>query len=139
MRVPLLLGLVLAGGCNVTVSDAVPDVPVDESFTLAPGESVEIEGADLRVRFLEVRGDSRCPADVECVWEGDAEVVVETVREGLSRVWHLHTAGEKAGGSPSAEVGEHVLRLVGVAPQPRTDGPIAQREYRVTFRVVTAQ
>lgn len=138
MRVPLLLGLAVAGGCNVAVSDAVPDVRVDESFVLAPGESVEIEGADLTVTFLEVRDDSRCPADVQCVWAGEVVLSAETIQAGVGETWQLHS-GEQGGGSTRAELGSYRLELLGVAPEPRTQGdPIAPGEYRATFRVVAA-
>jgi len=33
--------------------------------------------ADIEIRFVEVLEDSRCPKDVNCVWAGEAKVVIE--------------------------------------------------------------
>lgn len=51
------------------------------SAVLAPGESAtSLDG--LRVTFLEVVSDSRCPMDVMCVWMGEAVVLLEVQPRG---------------------------------------------------------
>ena len=45
-------------------------------FALGPGQSAEVIGGDLYFVFTEILADSRCPMDVVCVWEGDAEAAV---------------------------------------------------------------
>jgi len=41
-----------------------------EPVTLAQGESLFFPGESLRLRFLDVPEDSRCPPDVVCIWAG---------------------------------------------------------------------
>ena len=54
------LGVLLAlVGCASAVSRMT--VPLGQPVTLAPGQSVEIAGENLRLTFLNVVTDSRCP------------------------------------------------------------------------------
>ncbi len=50
---------------------------LDKEFTLSIGQVAVVKGADLQVRFLEVTGDSRCPADVTCIWQGEVTCNIE--------------------------------------------------------------
>src|SRR6266404_7236915 len=52
------------------------------AFSLPAGKTAGINGSRTRIRFDEVRNDSRCPADVTCVWAGDAQVVLTISRNG---------------------------------------------------------
>ncbi len=51
-----------------------PTLPGPVTFTLAPGESAS--SADVRVTFIRVVSDSRCPLGVACVTAGDAIIEV---------------------------------------------------------------
>ncbi len=48
---------------------------VDDSFSLAVGETASVEGTDLSLTFDAVTRDSRCPKDVSCIVAGEAVVV----------------------------------------------------------------
>ena len=50
--------LVLAGCAGAT---SPTTVPLGQTVTLAPGKSVDITGEGLRLTFLNVVADSRCP------------------------------------------------------------------------------
>ena len=43
-------------------------------------KSISIE--DINLKFEEVLSDSRCPKDVECVWAGEAKVLIEIYQNG---------------------------------------------------------
>ncbi|MGK0296291.1 MAG: hypothetical protein ACI884_002468, partial [Ulvibacter sp.] len=47
---------------------------------IALGETVTFKKAT--VKFLKVVEDSRCPSDVNCIWEGQAIVLVEVAETG---------------------------------------------------------
>lgn len=53
-----------------------------QEFSLPIGKEASIKGADLRIGFEDVIEDNRCPLDVNCVWEGQAEILVKLVYEG---------------------------------------------------------
>ena len=57
----LLCCLLCVTSCDEN-SPLSPTVPLNERFTLAPGETVTVSGTDLQLEFVRVTGDSRCPA-----------------------------------------------------------------------------
>ena len=64
--------------------------------------------------------DSRCAPDVQCVWEGDAEIALQwRAAGGGSQDLRLHTSAK--GGSTSARAGSRTITLValerGIAPK----------------------
>ena len=99
------------------------------AFTLAPGQTATVRRADARVTFREVREDSRCPVDVQCVWAGDAKVEVTIARTGAPT--ETKTLSITA---PDNEVqsGNMKLRFVGLTPVPR-QSDTAPRNYLAEF------
>jgi hypothetical protein len=105
----LLLGVLLAAGCNSTTSpistSSVPpsttspgSAPVSTVspgalFVLAPGAGVALTGSDLTIRFLDVTGDSRCAQGVTCVQAGWATARVEFTTAGGTETVSLKDTG----------------------------------------------
>lgn len=125
-----LAALVVLASCGTSPAAARP-VSLGEPFTLAPGETAQVEGAGLTVTFESVSADSRCPMDVTCVWEGDAVVLV-SARPATAVPRELHTSGRF---TTEAEVGEYRVRLVALTPVPRQGASPAPGEYRATVVV----
>jgi len=50
-------------------------------FQLKIGQTASIESKNIKLRFLNVTEDSRCPADVVCIWEGQVTVLVNVMRD----------------------------------------------------------
>ena len=48
-----------------------------ESFDLKIGESVSIKNEQLSFQFVHVPEDSRCPLGAQCIWAGNAAVVIK--------------------------------------------------------------
>jgi hypothetical protein len=107
-------------------------VPLHSRFTLAPGAVALVERADLRVQFLRVSGDSRCPADAICIQGGDALVHVRVLDDRSPADYELHT-----GDTSRASAAHRGFRLVLVElqPYPFSSRPIAGDEYRATLMV----
>jgi hypothetical protein len=106
-----------------------------EEFRLGVGRAATIEGEDLTVRFIGVREDSRCPTTVNCIWEGNAQIVVEVSKppndtERLA----LNTNPQFATKGPYLE---YIVALNRLEPYPRTTRPIPEGRYRAAL-VVTA-
>lgn len=108
---------------------------VGESFTLAPNRERSIPTVGLVVRFVDVPTDHRCPLDVTCVWEGDAEVLVTVVQDGEARTFRLHTPRDLIGPTSVELVSGHRLELLGLEPGPVSDRETPLDDYRATFRV----
>ena len=131
MRRFLLVFCLLAATACDEKSPVGPSVPLNDRFTLARGELARVEGADVRLQFVEVTGDSRCPADAVCIQGGDAIVHVRVI-DGSTTAYELHT-----GDSSRAAVLHQQLRveLVQLQPFPFSSRTIAPDEYRATFTV----
>lgn len=120
--IPALLALLVLFACSDDTpagadsrGELANSVEVGETFRLSPGQRVAVGDDGLVVGFRGVRDDSRCPTDVECVWSGDAAVVVSVaVGRAASRTITLHTDLEPR----AARIGELALRLVSLAPEP---------------------
>ena len=109
-----------------------PSVGMNERFTLAPGEVATVREVDLNVQFVDVTGDSRCPADAICIQGGDALVNIRVLDNGATSTYELHT-----GDSSRATVTHKQVRiaLVELAPYPFSSRTIAPGEYRATLTV----
>ena len=129
---PSLAALLLLASCSTSPS-APRAVSLDDSFTLAPGQTAQVGNTSLRVTFESVSADSRCPVDVTCVWEGDAAVIVSLPLTGGARIQHeLHTSGRYP---TEVDAGDYRVRLADVAPVPRSGASPAPGDYRATLLV----
>jgi hypothetical protein len=104
-------------------------VPMNQEFTLAPGNTATIQGTSIRLEFVRVSGDSRCPRDAVCVLGGDALVIVR-VTDGGSSDYELHTGDESRASVTHAGVR---IELVTLQPYPFSARTIAPDDYRATF------
>jgi len=103
-----------------------------ESFELHPGASASLSGG-LMITFDRVESDSRCPMDALCVWAGDAIVTVSLSKAADGRVQReLHTDPRASEASYLA----YSIKLVALAPYPRSDRQIRPQDYVATLTVV---
>jgi len=128
--VVVALCLLAATACDE--SQTGPTVGLNERFTLAPGSVAAIRDADVRVRFDDVTGDSRCPADAVCIQAGDALVHIRVSEDGSTDSYVLRT-----GDSSRAVVvhGDVRIALLELQPYPFSNRTIAPGDYRATFSV----
>jgi len=127
----LLICLLCVTGCDEK-SPVGPTVPLNERFTLSPGEVAEIDDVDLKVQFVRVTGDSRCPADAICIQGGDALVQVLASDGQSPTLLGLHTGDA----SQASAVYQGVrIALVELQPYPFSSRTIAADEYRATLTV----
>jgi hypothetical protein len=102
-----------------------------QSFELRPGSSAILRDG-LKVTFDEVRADSRCPMDALCVWAGDAIITVRLSQSaGRQAERALHTQGSGS----EAQYLAYVIKLVALAPYPRSDRQIRPDDYVATLTV----
>jgi len=102
-------------------------VSLNQEFVLAPGQTVRIAETGYALTFERVAEDSRCPADVTCVWEGNAEVRVQMRTADGDSLLKLNTAVEPR----AATLSGLRLELRAVEPLPRAGVPVADSSYRV--------
>ena len=73
--VKLSSALLLLAACATTRGATQVKAPLGEEFRVRTGQTAQVE--DLRVRFLRVTEDSRCPINARCIRAGSAKVEVE--------------------------------------------------------------
>lgn len=66
---------------------------IGEEFSLSIGETASLKGEQLRIQFLEISEDSRCPRNVQCIWEGRAIAVIEVFKDNTSQEIELVEQG----------------------------------------------
>jgi hypothetical protein len=111
---------------------AARDAALDQEFEIRVGQWVTIEGERLRVTFSRVAEDSRCPEGVQCVWAGNAKVVLK-----LSKARRrASTMSLNTGLDPrQAAYRGYEVRLVKLDPYPKENRHIRRRDYVATLVV----
>ena len=72
----LITSLSFAQDSTTTKKVTPPKIVTKLNF----GESVQFE--DIRLKFVEVVQDSRCPKAVQCIWAGEVIVLVDVFKNG---------------------------------------------------------
>ena len=132
--VPALVLVVsaLSAGC-AGHANSPNDTPLGQKFDLRAGSSAVLDGG-LKVTFERVPADSRCPMDALCIRAGDATVALAISRDGADAV-----ARELRTDSAASETSYsgYSIKLVALAPYPRSDRPILPEDYVATLTVAS--
>ena len=92
-----------------------------QDFSMTPGDTTPLaDGSQLR--YLRMVNDSRCMPDVQCIWEGDAELSFQWQKNGGGQeTFSLHSSGRI--GEKDRMLGTQRLTLLslarGAAPEAR--------------------
>ncbi|HWL39224.1 MAG TPA: hypothetical protein VNO75_03220 [Gemmatimonadaceae bacterium] len=124
-RVARLVLAVLALSACASMENTVVAEP-GVGFSLPLGSVAELRGSGTQLAFKRVTEESRCPTSVTCVWAGDAKIEITLSRQGgaeESRILSLTPPNNEA------QIGNLVVRFVGLAPYPATPEPNAPRRY----------
>lgn len=117
---------------------ADPEAPRAEApglvVTLRLEETVTARGLELR--WVEL-ADSRCPADVQCIWEGEAVVTLEVGGDGLETT-RIELGLRPGGTSEPLALAGHLLRLLSVEPYPGADRGAEHSEQVATLELRAA-
>ena len=139
---PVLLPLLLALSCGAACGSDTPRTPAEAPASVpatAPATSGEVElgvgesgtAGGLELTLVSVSGDSRCPAGVACVWQGDAVATVRARAEGADESFELHLTVDPR----STVVDGRRITFRALAPPAVEGRKIAADEYRATFGV----
>src|SRR5213595_3393904 len=96
----VLMGIVcslLVGGSNAADGTTrtkrhKPVTRLSREVKLNVGQKLTVPETSLRITFTAVENDSRCPADVTCVWAGNAAVKLELSGLGKAKSVTLNTS-----------------------------------------------
>ncbi len=124
----LLLGL--CTGC--AGGDEFVKASLGQEFSLRIGQTAEIEGEQLAIRFNSVTADSRCPKDVQCFWAGEVKCDVTVTYQGTPSNITLTQPGMT---EPSSEIYKEYKLVYSVKPYPEAGKQISDAEYRLNLTV----
>lgn len=106
--------------------------PYGDDFVLQHGQRALVGGETL-VRFIGIAEDSRCPSDVECVWEGNARADLEMRVSGYDPVrFSLNT---HTGFTNDTVINGVRIQLLDVMPYPKSTVSIDPKAYSVRLVV----
>ena len=130
MRLPrgisLLLVVALGGACGS--NPTIPSLPA--TVTLAPGESATAES--VRVTFVQVLSDSRCPTNAMCVVAGEAIAQFKITVRGNEATSDL---GVVDPAKRSTAVGGTTFVLEALQPHPIAGQSTDPKAYRATMEI----
>jgi hypothetical protein len=124
-------GFLLLGGCAGTPGHV--EAGLGQEFSLAIGQSAQIAGENLVIKFEEVVEDSRCPKDVVCVWAGRVSCAVEITYNGSPYRMVLVQPGLTD--QHIGETYEKYQLTFNVEPYPEAGKAISKDEYRLLLTV----
>lgn len=130
----LVMGACTTPNTGITASGPLASdvIAVDRDFDLKPGQTARVAGTAITVSFVGVPEDSRCPADVQCVWAGNGAVsLVVTDEPGAKSTVILNTTLSPR----SARVSGYEINFRGLKPEPKQGSPIPLANYVATLRV----
>jgi hypothetical protein len=123
----MLALVVAAAGC-----ESSPNAPTEAvAVTLAPGESASV-GA-LKLTFVRITGDSRCPGDAVCITAGDAQAAIDLELFGVRKSAEIYLFNPA---KRQVTAGPYSVTFELLTPYPFLSlGPIAPAAYRATFEI----
>ena len=124
----VILGFIWLSAASADPAKAL----IGKEFSLGIGQTANIEGEKLVIKFKAVLEDSRCPVNVVCVWAGNGKVEFEILDiDGQNKTVTLNTEEEPR----VTTLKGHNLKLISLNPL-RIDGvSISPGDYSVTLLV----
>src|SRR5690606_23464727 len=66
-----------------------------ESAAIRLGDTAELVKSKISIKVLRVIEDSRCPADANCIWAGNAKLEIEASKGSQKGTFVLNTNGNE--------------------------------------------
>lgn len=85
----------------------------------------------LKVRFVSLVEDSRCPEGANCVWAGNAKIKIEISNGRKKETFEVNTNL----GPKGATFGGYAVNLIELKPTPKVNAKINRNSYTATFTV----
>ena len=121
----VLCSFSVGGGAGATEAqtgrDAAQDI--DHRFEVKLHESAIIESKDLRIEFIEVLEDSRCPAGVTCIWAGRARALIGISLGGEDLGRHERILEGGQGDLSVARAGGYLIGFLALDPKSAHERP----------------
>jgi len=106
---------------------------LDSEFALQVNQSAEIKSEDMKITFLNITSDSRCPSDVTCIWQGQAGIELDVQKGEVESIVSLSIGGDS---SPEESIfNSYLIQLVDLSPYPISTKNIQPEDYTATIKI----
>lgn len=116
---------------TILLGVAIAPAQKTEQLRVKIGGQAITKTGRVTVKFLELVEDSRCPADVNCVWAGVARIRVRVSRNGKSSEFELNTNQRE---KPAVFQG-YSITLIDLKPRQSTTSKYSPSAYEATLMV----
>ena len=122
---------ILIGMIGLTIdAQAQPE----KSVSVRIGSEKAAGRANIKIKFIEMIEDSRCPRDVQCIQAGNARVRVRVTRNGRAETLVLNSNMQPE----SAVFAGYEFKLTALTPEPGSNIRINRNGYVATISVTKA-
>lgn len=115
----------------VSCGPATLKTTLGEQVMLRPEQTTVIGATGLKIKFLKITEDSRCPAGATCIQAGQVTAQVQITSDNETKQLALTAPGSSPG---SSTFGVYSLTF-NVEPYPRVNQQIKPAEYRLLLTV----
>jgi len=122
-----VLAALIYAGCEKDL-ELKSTLPLNDTLEISNFETLYNYENKLILRMDSVLNDSRCPLNVECVWEGNAEVRFLFTVDSIQTDFTLNTNGSMPFNADTV-IGGYSIKLLDLSPYPEDPGEILQVEY----------
>lgn len=109
----------------------VPAAQTRDMLTIKVGQQKVDKASGLRIKFVSVVEDSRCPVDVDCIHAGNAKIKVRITGQRSSKDFEFNTTI----GPKGDMLDGWAIYLEELAPVPRSNKKTNPKHYTAKFKV----
>ncbi len=127
IQILLLLTFALLFGGTQMISAQTEKNPMK----LKPSEEKKVENSDVKIKFISVIEDSRCPEGANCIWAGNAKIKIEVSCNNHKEEFEINTNV----GAKGAAFDGYAINLTDLSPVPKQGETTDKNSYIATFEV----
>jgi hypothetical protein len=111
---------------GMTTAAQTPDM-----LTIKAGQQKIAKTSGLKIKFISVTEDSRCPVGVDCVWAGNAKVKVQIIGSRSTKEFEFNTTM-----GPKGDILDGwAIYLEDLSPMPKANKKVDPKLYTAKFKV----
>lgn len=104
-------------------------------FQLKVNQSFLLESGGIKIKFLNVTSDSRCPSGVTCIWQGEVVVLVNILKNNQDG-GNFNLTSNTGQKDTTVQIAKgYFLHVVNVEPYPLSGKKISVSDYLATFLI----
>jgi len=111
-------------------------VSLNIPFQLKINQTAAIKNENIKIKFLKITEDSRCPLNVQCIWVGQVTAIIEVFKNNQNLGQFNLT--KQAGSDENLAIKNfdvYSIKLINVQPYPQAGQKIDVSNYTITLFV----